>query len=195
MAFADFQTKQKQNKQKSIIREYFTKRNGQLLCLSDDPTILSLLRATVKEMGLPASELVVFVPDPSKLLKAITDSFAAHKRPALFIESVMSGSGETSFMVRQFKESFPDLRIFAMTTTSEKARIMLLYESGADNFIARAKRYTDIQELTPELLRLFIEKIVVHEKDVKWSKHARQTVEIHYTDIGVVGNMNITKSA
>lgn len=67
--------------------------------------------------------------------------------------------------------------------------------SGADNFIARAKRYTDIQELTPELLRLFIEKIVVHEKDVKWSKHASQTVEIHYTDIGVVGNMNITKSA
>ena len=67
--------------------------------------------------------------------------------------------------------------------------------SGADNFIARAKRYTDIQELTPERLRLFIEKIVVHEKDVKWSKHASQTVEIHYTDIGVVGNMNITKSA
>ena len=67
--------------------------------------------------------------------------------------------------------------------------------SGADNFIARAKRYTDIQELTPELLRLFIEKIVVHEKDVKWSKHARQTVEIHYTDIGVVGNLSITKSA
>ena len=67
--------------------------------------------------------------------------------------------------------------------------------SGADNFIARAKRYTDIQKLTPELLRLFIEKIVVHEKDVKWSKHASQTVEIHYTDIGVIGNMNITKSA
>ena len=137
MAFADFQAKQKQNKQKTIIREYFTKRHGQLLCLSDDPTILSLLRATVKEMALPAAELVVFVPDPSRLLKAITDSFAAGKRPALFIESVMSGSGETSFMVRQFKESFPDLRIFAMTTSSEKARIMLLYESGADNFILK----------------------------------------------------------
>ena len=60
--------------------------------------------------------------------------------------------------------------------------------SGTDNFIAKAKRYTDITELTPELLRLFIEKIVVHEKDVKWSKHAQQTVEIHYTDIGIVGN-------
>ena len=36
--------------------------------------------------------------------------------------------------------------------------------SGTDNFISKAKRYTDISELTPELLRLFIEKIVVHEK-------------------------------
>ena len=48
----------------------------------------------------------------------------------------------------------------------------------------KAKRYTDITELTPELLRLFIEKIVVHEKEVKWSKHAPQTVEIYYNGIG-----------
>ena len=58
--------------------------------------------------------------------------------------------------------------------------------SGTDHFISLAKRYTDIQELTPELLRLFIQKIVVHEKDVKWSKHAQQTVEIYYNDIGCV---------
>ncbi|MEW3585204.1 recombinase family protein, partial [[Clostridium] symbiosum] len=36
--------------------------------------------------------------------------------------------------------------------------------SSTDGFIAKAKRYTDIMELTPELLRLFIQKIVVHEK-------------------------------
>ena len=41
--------------------------------------------------------------------------------------------------------------------------------------------------MTPELLRLFIQKIVVHEKSVKYSKHAEQTVEIHYTDIGYIG--------
>ena len=67
--------------------------------------------------------------------------------------------------------------------------------SDGDNFIAKAKRYTGISELTSELLRLFIEKVVVHEKDVKWSKHARQTVEIHYTDIGVVDALNTVKSA
>ena len=55
-------------------------------------------------------------------------------------------------------------------------------------FLDKAKRYTDIQALTPELLRLFIQKIVVHEKEVKWSKHAPQTVEIHYADIGCMEN-------
>ena len=42
-------------------------------------------------------------------------------------------------------------------------------------------------ELTPELLRLFIQKIVVHEKSMKRSKKAMQTIEIHYNDIGCIG--------
>ncbi len=58
--------------------------------------------------------------------------------------------------------------------------------SGTDGFLDKAKRYMDITELTPELLRLFIEKIVVHEKEVKGSKHAPQTVEIYYNGIGFI---------
>ena len=58
--------------------------------------------------------------------------------------------------------------------------------SGTDGFLNKAKRYTDITELMPELLRLLIEKIVVHEKEVKWSKYAPQTVEIYYNGIGFV---------
>ena len=65
--------------------------------------------------------------------------------------------------------------------------------SNTAAFLDKAKRYTDIQELTPELLRLFIQKIVVHEKEVKWSKHAPQTVEIHYADIGCMENRQTAK--
>nr|WP_325196046.1 DUF4368 domain-containing protein [uncultured Oscillibacter sp.] len=36
--------------------------------------------------------------------------------------------------------------------------------SGAGSFLSKARRYTDITGLTSELLRLFIRKIVVHEK-------------------------------
>ena len=38
------------------------------------------------------------------------------------------------------------------------------------------------------MLWLFIERIVVHKKEVKWSKHAPQTVEIYYNGIGYVGS-------
>ena len=72
----------------------------------------------------------------------------------------------------------------------QEAEIQRLKETVSNTaaFLDKAKRYTDIQELTPELLRLFIQKIVVHEKEVKWSKHAPQTVEIHYADIGCMEN-------
>lgn len=59
--------------------------------------------------------------------------------------------------------------------------------SSTDGFIAKARRYTYITELTPKLLRLFIQKIVVHEKSTKWSKKAMQTIEIHCSDIGCIG--------
>ena len=54
--------------------------------------------------------------------------------------------------------------------------------SDISHFVAKAKRYTDIQELSTELLHLFIEKIVIHEKPQKYSR--AQTIEIYYKDIG-----------
>ena len=75
-------------------------------------------------------------------------------------------------------------KIPAKETAIQKLRDTV---SSTDSFIAKAKRYTDITELTPELLRLFIQKIVVHEKSTKWSKKAMQTIEIHYSDIGYIG--------
>ena len=38
--------------------------------------------------------------------------------------------------------------------------------NGTDSFLDKAKRYTDITELPPELLWLFIKRIVVHKKEV-----------------------------
>ena len=65
--------------------------------------------------------------------------------------------------------------------------------SNTAAFLDKAKRYTDIQALTPELLRLFIQKIAVYEKEVKCSKYAPQTVEIHYADIGCMENRQTAK--
>ena len=53
-------------------------------------------------------------------------------------------------------------------------------------FIDKAKRYSNITELTPEILRLFIEKIVVGEKSQKYSRTAEQDIWIYYRDIGLM---------
>lgn len=164
MSFEEFQAKQRQNKQNAIAREYFTKRNGQALCLSDDPTFVALLRTTIKNLGIVASGALVIIPEPSQTLKAITDSIATHQMPVLFVERVLSGVGDTSFMIRQFKDSFPELRIMVMTTTAEKNRIMLLHESGADNFVVKPissnelveKMATTLRE--PSLVRKLLDK-------------------------------------
>lgn len=58
--------------------------------------------------------------------------------------------------------------------------------ANVDAFIEKAKRYTTIDELTPELLRLFIQRIEVGERSQKYSRSAGQSVRIVYRDIGRV---------
>ena len=55
---------------------------------------------------------------------------------------------------------------------------------NSQKFISRAKSYTDMPELTPEILRQFIDKIIVYDKDKKYSRTANQKIEIYYRDIG-----------
>ena len=68
----------------------------------------------------------------------------------------------------------------------KEARLEKLRASAAnvDTFIEKAKRYTAIDELTPELLRLFIQQIEVGERSKKYSRSAAQCVRIIYRDIG-----------
>lgn len=146
MAFADFQKKQVQGKQQAVVREFFSKHNGHFIVVTDDQTFLALLRSTVKSLALNKGGLIDFYPDPSKVLKALTDDFKAKRNPALFIERTMSGTGETTFLIKQFRESFPQLRIFAMTNNADKGRLMLLHEAGADSFLIKPISGVDLME-------------------------------------------------
>lgn len=57
----------------------------------------------------------------------------------------------------------------------------------ADRFMAVVDRYTDIQALTPEIVREFIEKIVVHERSEPWKKkNYTQQVDAYFNFVGRV---------
>ena len=47
-----------------------------------------------------------------------------------------------------------------------------------------------LDELTPELLSIFVDKIVVHEKAIKYSREALQIIDIHYLDVGILDYAN-----
>ena len=68
----------------------------------------------------------------------------------------------------------------------KEARLEKLKSSVADveAFIEKAKQYTRIDELTPEILRLFIQRIEVGERSKKGSRNASQSIRIVYRDIG-----------
>ena len=57
---------------------------------------------------------------------------------------------------------------------------------NVEKFMAVVRKYTSFEELTPTLLREFVEKIVVHEcwKDEQGTRH--QDIEIYYSFVGKV---------
>ena len=46
-------------------------------------------------------------------------------------------------------------------------------------FLAVVKKYTDLTELTPEILHEFVDRIIVHAPD-KSSGHRTQQIDIYY---------------
>ena len=56
---------------------------------------------------------------------------------------------------------------------------------NVQNFLKIVKKYTEPTELTPALLREFVEKVVVHAPD-KSSGHRTQRIDVHYNFIGEI---------
>ena len=73
-------------------------------------------------------------------------------------------------------------------STEELREVVASAEAQAVNvqsFLKIVKKYTEPTELTPALLREFVEKIVVHAPD-KSSGHRVQRIDVHYNFIGEI---------
>ena len=74
---------------------------------------------------------------------------------------------------------------------SMEARLQELKDSSSNiaRFIENAKWYSEIPELTSEILRIFIKRVEVGERAEKYSRTAPQEVRIYYRDIGLVDEL------
>jgi hypothetical protein len=75
------------------------------------------------------------------------------------------------------KESIPKMESYL-----ENAKIQT---EGLQRFIDRAKRLTQLTELTPELVHEFIQKIVVSKPEYRDGKRYQQ-VDIYYNGVGII---------
>ena len=169
-------------------------------CILDEVVLEDLRRVTAMARERP-EEFAAYIgsrqsAEIQREIRRQEKELAAMRKRKAELDAIFKKLYEDSVLSRITTEQFQMLsgsyteeqnRITAGIPQQEN-EIQRLRETaiGTDSFLDKAKRYTDITELTPELLRLFIEKIVVHEKEVKWSKHAPQTVEIYYNGIGFV---------
>lgn len=51
--------------------------------------------------------------------------------------------------------------------------------------MAIVKRYSDFEEITPEILRAFVDKVIIHE-NVKVNGHYVHTIEIIYNFVEAI---------
>ena len=77
---------------------------------------------------------------------------------------------------KELEQSIPDLQKEIDTLKSECTNVQ--------KFLDVVKKYVCVQELTPEVLRTFISKIVVHEREKKHSQTSPQQVDIYFRYIG-----------
>ena len=169
-------------------------------CVLDEVVLEDLRRVTAMARERP-EEFAAYIgsrqsAEIQREIRRQEKELAAMRKRKAELDAIFKKLYEDSVLSRITTEQFQMLSSsyteeqnqIAAVIPQKEADIQRLREtvSGTDGFLDKAKRYMDITELTPELLRLFIEKIVVHEKEVKWSKHAPQTVEIYYNGIGFI---------
>lgn len=76
---------------------------------------------------------------------------------------------------RELERSTAELQKAVETCERQKVNVK--------SFLKLVKSYTEPEQLTPEILRMFVEKVVVHEGD-RSSGQRTQQIDIHYNFVG-----------
>jgi peptidoglycan hydrolase CwlO-like protein len=85
---------------------------------------------------------------------------------------------------RELERRIAELENIMATTKNESL--------GVDTFLTLVRRYTDIKELDAELIRMFVEKILVYKAE-KVDGHRVQRIKIIYNGIGEIPNAPINE--
>ena len=121
--------------------------------------------------------------------KRIAELSAIFKR--LYEDSVTGRISDERFteLSADYEAEQKELKEKAAVLQGELSRT-LEATANAEKFMKVVRKYTSFEELTPTLLREFVEKIVIHESEAldgkRRGKLRRQEIEIYYSFVGKV---------
>ena len=121
--------------------------------------------------------------------KRIAELSAIFKR--LYEDSVAGRISDERFteLSADYEAEQKELKEKAAVLQGELSRT-LEATANAEKFMKVVRKYTSFEELTPTLLREFVEKIVIHESEAldgkRRGKLRRQEIEIYYSFVGKV---------
>ncbi|MBQ3058716.1 MAG: tetratricopeptide repeat protein [Desulfovibrio sp.] len=121
----------------AIVKQYLESGTGHVLCLSNDQGFLTHLRLVVtKDLGVVNSDVITSIIDPLQAMKAVIEITRHCQSPVIFIEQIIRGQ-DMSMTATQIRQAFPSVRMIFITADTQKERLMLLIEAGADAFIIK----------------------------------------------------------
>lgn len=146
-----------------------------------------------KEMG--TENILSAVLHADELNTALTEEFEKSKNRIIEIDNLFQHIYEDNISGKLTDERF---RRLSFNYNKEQQELKLKIEQLSNEienkekkendltqFISNVKKYTEITELTPEILNELIEKIMVHQSK-KVNGRYEQTIDIHYRDVGII---------
>lgn len=95
-------------------------------------------------------------------------------------ERYMTSSTSYEEEQQMLKAAVPEIQAYLETETDKTVNLQ--------QFIRKVKKITELKELTPELIRKFVEKIVVYAPKYLDGKRI-QIVDIHYSGVGILDEL------
>lgn len=134
-----------ENRYDSIVYEYFEKKNGSVVLLSEDPVFKKMLSSTIfKIIGTKRDCMWTF----EAIKGGIKQIQECHKNKidcVVFIERVLNGRPSTDTIIT-LKQLFPDLRIIVLVSETKRENIAYFYEIGVNNVISKPASMNNIIE-------------------------------------------------
>jgi tetratricopeptide (TPR) repeat protein len=134
-----------EKKYDSIVYDYFEKKGGMIVLMSEDALFKRTLSATIlKVIGSKRNCLNVF-ENVQTGLKKIQEFQKNNVECTVFIERLMGGRPSTDTIIT-LKQLLPDLKIIVLVGETRRENIAYFYEIGVNNVISKPASMNNIIE-------------------------------------------------